>query len=142
VCNFFFQNHTPWGQGRIEELHSDVHTTFWNLFQLHSFYLSAYPLTTVFPIFIPNLMSYIEYHVILNPGSKIAAKYWITTPGKIFKFLGIFSQTTRDAKFLSPEFLCPRIDRGHIVFGLSVCPSVCLFVCKNCNIGHIFFFYW
>ena len=30
------------------------------------------------------------------------------------------------------------IDLGHVVFGLSVCPFVCLFVCKNIYIGHIF----
>ena len=35
--------------------------------------------------------------------------------------------------------LCPAsVSRGHIVFGLSICLCVCLFVRKNFYIGHIF----
>ena len=39
----------------------------------------------------------------------------------------------------SAFFLCPLIDWSEdIVFGLSICLQVCLFVCKNFDIGHIF----
>ena len=58
------------------------------------------------------------YHSVLTRGKKPSKRILEVTRLKV-KVTGVIAKITK------LQFLCPRIDRsGHIVFGLSVCPSV------------------